>query len=184
MDVRERCILRLSAEDFVKIVPVIKSGDLERSLRFYTEVLDFEPKWPGYEDRQMANGVIDLARDGAELQLSRHAGDGVFGSVNRVFVDDVDERYTTFRARGLNTTQRPESPIHTAPVDQTWGLREFAVADPDGNHLCFCTPVKTGAAQAPSPKPMKIGSRDARVTASRRAPPTGRRMPDRSHPLS
>jgi hypothetical protein len=39
-----------------------------------------------------------------------------------VFVDDVDERYATFRARGLDTTQRPESPIHTAPVDQTWGL--------------------------------------------------------------
>jgi hypothetical protein len=84
----------------------------------------------------MANGVIDLVRDGAELQLSRHSGDGVFGSVNRVFVDDVDERYVTFRTRGLNTTQRPESPIHTAPVDQTWGLREFAVTDPDSNNLC------------------------------------------------
>jgi hypothetical protein len=75
-----------------------------------------------------------------ELQLSSHAGDGVFGSANRVFVDDVDERYLTFRARGLDTTQRPESPIHTAPVDQTWGLREFAVTDPDGNNLCFCMP--------------------------------------------
>jgi len=123
----------------MKIVPVIKSSDLQRSLKFYTEVLDFECKWPGYEDREMANGVIDLVWDGAELQLSHHAGDGVFGSVNRVFVDDVDERYTTFRARGLDTTQRPESPVHTAPVDQTWGLREFAVTDPDGNGLCFCT---------------------------------------------
>jgi hypothetical protein len=90
----------------------------------------------------MANGVIDLIRDGAELQLSRHAGDGVFGSVNRMFVDDVDERYATYRTRGLDTTLRPESPIHTAPVDQTWGLREFAVNDPDGNTLCFCMPIK------------------------------------------
>jgi hypothetical protein len=98
-------------------VPVIKSSDLRRSLRFYTQVLDFARKWPGHEDREMANGVIDLIRDGAELQLSRHSGDGVFGSVNRAFVDDVDERYATFRARGLNTTLRPESPIHTAPVD-------------------------------------------------------------------
>jgi len=126
----------------MKIVPVIKCGDLQRSLHFYTEVLDFERMWPGYEDREMTNGVIDLVRDGAEVQLSRHAGDGVFGSVNRVFVDDVDERYLTFRKRGLDTTLRPESPIHTAPVDQTWGLREFAVTDPDGNNLCFCMPVK------------------------------------------
>ncbi|PYT69223.1 MAG: hypothetical protein DMG41_35720 [Acidobacteria bacterium] len=75
------------------------------------------------------------------LRFARHSGDGVFGSVNRVFVDDVDDRYLTFRARGLNTTQR-ESPIHTAPVDQTLGLREFAVTDPDGNNLCFCTPKR------------------------------------------
>jgi catechol 2,3-dioxygenase-like lactoylglutathione lyase family enzyme len=126
----------------MRIVPVIKSGDLERSLRFYTQVLDFERKWAGYEDREMANGVIDLIRDGAELQLSRHAGDGVFGSVNRVFVEDVDERFVTFRRRGLDTTLRPESPIHTTPVNQTWGLREFSVIDPDGNSLCFCAPVK------------------------------------------
>jgi catechol 2,3-dioxygenase-like lactoylglutathione lyase family enzyme len=127
----------------MKIVPVIKCGDLQRSLHFYTEVLDFERKWPGYEDREMTNGVKHLVRDGAELQLSRHAGDGVFGSVNRVYVDDVDERYLTFRTRGLDTTLRPESPIHTAPVDQTWGLREFAVTDPDGNNLSFCMPVKS-----------------------------------------
>ena len=106
-------------ENAMKIVPVIKSSDLKRSLHFYTEVLDFERKWPGNEDREMANGVIDLVRDGAELQLSRHYGDGVFGSLSRVFVDDVDERYATFRMRGLDTTLRPESPVHTAPVDQT-----------------------------------------------------------------
>jgi len=129
-------------EGVVKIVPVIKSRDLERSVRFYTTILDFERKWPGYAEREMANGMIELIRDGAELQLSGHAGDGVFGSVNRVFVDDVDERYSTFRARGLDTNLGLESPVHTAPVDQTWGLREFAVTDPDGNGLCFCTPVK------------------------------------------
>jgi len=124
----------------MRIVPVIKCRDLLRSFNFYTEVLDFERKLPGSSDHDMAIGVINLVRDGAELQLSRHAGDGVYGSLNRVFVDDVDERYDTFRTRGLVTTHRPDSPIHTAPVDQTWGLREFAVTDPDGNGLCFCMP--------------------------------------------
>jgi catechol 2,3-dioxygenase-like lactoylglutathione lyase family enzyme len=125
----------------MKIVPVIKSRDLRRSVRFYTEVLDFERKWPDCEDVETANGVAHLVRGEAELQISIHAGDGVFGSLNRVFVKDVDERYTTFRARGLDTTLHPESPIHTEPVDQTWGLREFAVTDPDGNGLCFCAPI-------------------------------------------
>ena len=126
----------------MKVVPVIKCSDLEKSLRFYTNVLDFEWRWPEHKDLEMANGVIDLVRDGAEIQLSRHAGDGVFGSVSRVWVDDVDERYATFRARGLNTPTRPESPVHTAPIDQTWGLREFAVTDLDGNTLCFCMPIR------------------------------------------
>jgi hypothetical protein len=98
----------------MNIVPVIKCGDLLRSLHFYTEILDFEHKCPGYEEHEMNLGVIDLVKDGATIQLSRHAGDGAFGSVNRVFVEDVDERYTTFRNRGLDTTQYPESPVHTA----------------------------------------------------------------------
>jgi len=139
---RGSILLARYREISMKIVPVIKSSDLQRSLNFYTEVLDFQLQWPGHKEHHMTNGVIDLVRDGAELQLSRHAGDGVFGSVNRVFVDDVDERYATFRKRGLNTALRPESPIHTAPVDQTWGLREFAVTDPDGNGLCFCMPKR------------------------------------------
>ncbi|MGD0911882.1 MAG: VOC family protein [Terracidiphilus sp.] len=126
----------------MKIVPVIKCRDLARSVEFYTRILDFERKWPDYEALETANGVAHLVRDGAEVQLSRHAGDGVFGSLSRVFVDDVDERYQTFRKRGLDTSLRPESPVHTAPVDQTWGLREFSLADPDGNGLCFCAVVK------------------------------------------
>lgn len=126
----------------MKIVPVIKSSNLEKSVQFYTEVLDFERKWPAYAAQETANGVAHLVKDGSEVQLSHHAGDGVFGSLNRVFVDNVDERYLTFRQRGLDTTKRPESPIHTAPVNQTWGLREFSVTDPDGNRLCFCAPIK------------------------------------------
>ena len=82
------------------------SSDLNRSVRFYTEVLDFERKWLEDAEAKTANGVAGLIKDGAELQLSRHADDGVFGSLQRIHVDDVDERYQTFRSRGLDTTQR------------------------------------------------------------------------------
>ena len=125
----------------MKIVPVIKCSDLDRSLRFYTGVLDFQRKWPGYEELERTNGVINLVRGDAEIQLSRHAGDGCFGSAMRIWVESVDARYTLYRERGLDTTGRPESPVHTAPVDQTWGLREFCVRDPDGNNLCFCQQI-------------------------------------------
>ena len=127
----------------MKIVHVIKCSDLVRSLRFYIDVLGFERKWPQYAEAEEANGVAQLAYGESEIQLSRHAGDGEFGSLNRVYVDDIDERYETFRKRGLDTTRRPESPVHTAPVDQTWGLREFAVEDPDRNGLLFCAPIRS-----------------------------------------
>ena len=125
-----------------RAVPVLKSSDLEHSVRFYTEVLDFERKWPEWKESETENGVAQLVMDGAEVQLSRHAGDGCYGSLVRIFVDDVDERYETFRARGLDTMKKPESPVQTAPINQTWGLREFSLDDPDGNGLLFCGPWK------------------------------------------
>lgn len=39
--------------------------------------------------------------------------------------------------RGLPIPVDGASPVHQAPVDQTWGWREFYVTDPDGNTLRF-----------------------------------------------
>jgi catechol 2,3-dioxygenase-like lactoylglutathione lyase family enzyme len=36
----------------LKIVPVIKSSNLEKSVVFYTEILDFERKWPAHEAQE------------------------------------------------------------------------------------------------------------------------------------
>ena len=110
----------------MRMVPVIKTSDLCRSIRFYTEVLDFTWKWPEDAEAEIANGVADLTMESADLQLSRHAGDGVFGSLQRIFVDDVNERYAKFLSRGLDTTLRPESPIHTSPKNQTWACENSA----------------------------------------------------------
>ena len=41
------------------------------------------------------------------------------------------------RARGLDPSGKPDSPVHQGPLDQTWGTREFYVDDPDGNTLRF-----------------------------------------------
>jgi hypothetical protein len=64
-------LLRHRLGEALKIVPVIKSRDLERSMRFYTKVLDFERKSSDNEDREKATGVAHLIRDEAELLLSR-----------------------------------------------------------------------------------------------------------------
>jgi catechol 2,3-dioxygenase-like lactoylglutathione lyase family enzyme len=120
----------------MKIVPVIKCRELARSIAFYTEVLDFE-----LEDPEDTSPVINVVNGEAVLQLSSMSGDGVFGCAINVEVDEVDERFAGYVARGLDTARHVGSPVHQGPTDQTWGMREFYATDPDGNTLRFRRPI-------------------------------------------
>ena len=121
-------------------VPVFYSSDLKRSLVFYTEVLEFKPRWPQYFDLGMQSGVVDLVCGGAVIELSRHMGKNPTPSSVNVELSsaaEVDELFARYSARGLDQSHRTESPVHLAPLDQTWGTREFYIDDPDGNCLCL-----------------------------------------------
>jgi catechol 2,3-dioxygenase-like lactoylglutathione lyase family enzyme len=117
------------------LIPVVKCSRMAASLGFYTQVLDFEAVgvWPSPDDPAYAV----LMRDGREMHLSSHAGDGVYGQSLVVRVEDVDALFAAVLARGFIPPDRPESPIHTGPTDQTWGTRDFVVDDPDGNRVVF-----------------------------------------------
>jgi hypothetical protein len=82
-------------------------------------------------------GYCILTREGEELHLSTHAGDGQTGGRVVISVTGIDSLFTKFIARGLDTSLKPQSPVHQSPIDQTWGTREFYVDDPDGNTLRF-----------------------------------------------
>jgi len=73
-----------------------------------------------------------LARDGDQLCLPSHGGDGTFGQVIIITTNDVDALCRKFRDRGLQTPGNPNAPegVHEGPIDQTWGTREFYVEDP------------------------------------------------------
>jgi catechol 2,3-dioxygenase-like lactoylglutathione lyase family enzyme len=117
------------------LIPTVKCRSMAEAVAFYTDILDFRlvGTWP--EAGDPAFGV--LTREGAELHLSSHGGDGVFGQAVAVLVKDADALFAAFVARGLDTSARPESPVHHAPLDQSWGTREFYVDDPSGNTLRF-----------------------------------------------
>jgi len=119
----------------MNIVPVIRCSDFERSVAFYTKILDFELI---YGTADFPYGV--LIRGGARLDLSALTGDGVFGSKVLVFVDDVDEIYRKLISRGLDVSGK--SGVHRIPIDQTWGMREFYVDDPDGNTVRFASEIR------------------------------------------
>jgi len=124
----------------MRAVPVLYSSDLTRSLAFYTEVLNFELRYPEHRELALRNGVIDLVCDAAVLQLSIHMGNNPTPSSVNIELDypaEVDDLFALYTARGLDQSHRTESPVHLAPLDQTWGTREVYIADADGNTLCL-----------------------------------------------
>ena len=119
----------------MNIIPIIKCTDMKKALAFYTRVLDFELEgiWP--ENELPAFSI--LKRDGQELHLSSHSGDGVLGTAVAIIVTDIDTVFRKFIKRGLKRSSKKDSPVHQGVVVQTWGTREFYVDDPDGNTIRF-----------------------------------------------
>jgi catechol 2,3-dioxygenase-like lactoylglutathione lyase family enzyme len=127
------------------IIPTLRCRSMQKSLAFYTEVLDFE-RVDGDDSLEDPSFSV-LARDGGHLILSSHRGDGVFGAVVAITTTDIDALFRTLLARGLRTPGNPDAPqhVHEGPIDQTWGTREFYVEDPDGNTLRFTQDKPTSA---------------------------------------
>jgi catechol 2,3-dioxygenase-like lactoylglutathione lyase family enzyme len=119
------------------IIPTVRCRTMKASIAFYTGVLDFTLA-DGDDDEGDPSFRV-LMRNGDQLWLSSHGGDGEFGQCVNVLVDDVDALFREVRARGLVTPGNPDAPqqVHEGPIDQTWGTREFYVEDPDGNTVRF-----------------------------------------------
>ena len=119
----------------MKIVPLFKCRNMKNALDFYTGILNFRLK---YAEASVNDWVIDLINEDAELQLTVLESDNLFGSVINVWVDDVDGLFNKYLERGLDMSNKKNSPVHQGPVDQTWGTREFYITDNDGSTLRFC----------------------------------------------
>jgi catechol 2,3-dioxygenase-like lactoylglutathione lyase family enzyme len=121
----------------VAIIPTIRCSSMKSSLEFYTGVLDFDLV-DGDDDLTDPSFAM-LARDGGQLILSSHRGDGSYGQAVVVTTDDLGALFRKFRDRGLRTPGNPDAPqeVHEGPIDQSWGTRELYVKDPDGNTLRF-----------------------------------------------
>jgi catechol 2,3-dioxygenase-like lactoylglutathione lyase family enzyme len=133
-----RCIIisRRSKKNIImNIIPVVKCKDISASVRFYTELIDFELLYPGDEFPYRI-----LSREGARLDLSSGSGDGVEGSCVIIEVADVDKVFENLIARGLDVSDK--TGVHRRPIDQTWGMREFYVEDLDGNTLRFAQEIE------------------------------------------
>jgi len=120
----------------MKVIPLLRCNDLKEAIAFYTNVLDFTLK---YSDEANNEWAIELINNDAEILLASRDGTPRIAIIVRV--DDVDALFKKYVDRGLIVPNNPDSPVHNGPIDQTWGMREFYVNDPDGNTLRFSTPI-------------------------------------------
>ena len=109
--------------------PSFTVNDLDRSLRFYTEVLGFivGERWT---DGGVLRGVmlkagacgLRLSQDDWAKGRDRKKGEGM-----RIWCEtaqDIDALAARIKAAGGRLTEEPK--------DQPWGARSLSVADPDG----------------------------------------------------
>ena len=124
----------------MSIEPWLNCRDIQASIAFYTNVLDFDLRVaPHPEPENFDSRYAMLARDGDVLHLDSHGREnGVFGTQIYVRVSDVDELCSKFVHNGLELSI-PDG--GTTPVNQTWGMREFGFRDPDGNRITFGQPI-------------------------------------------
>ena len=125
-----------------RVVPILRVSDMTSSLEFYsrlgfTTVFRYAagPNGPWY---------AEVSLDGASLHLSTFGGDSARGAAVYFYVPDVDALFQRFIDRGLKTPGKPDSPVEDGPIDQSWGMREFYVRDPDANALRFGSPLAEG----------------------------------------
>jgi uncharacterized glyoxalase superfamily protein PhnB len=115
-------------------VPVLHITNANAAEDFYCRGLGFQISWEATaSDESRDPTYLQVQRDEAILHLSSNAGDAVVGGVAYIPVPDVDALYVEFSSRGVE--------IHLPPIDQTWGMREMYVRDPDGNTLRFGAPT-------------------------------------------
>ena len=107
--------------------PVFVVRDVVRSVAYYRDALGFETEFlcgdpTFYAGVERGNVLIHLQ---AADESKRAPGQGAMN----VFVSDVDARYEELKGRGAQ--------LLNAPKDYAYGMRDFNVADLDGNELCF-----------------------------------------------
>lgn len=121
------------------IEPFIKCSDIPTSLAFYTQVLDFNVQVaPDPDKNAFMSKYALLRRDDSFVHLSSHEGDGVFGNVIYVRVNNIEKLYKKFVSQGINNEEPDDFPaVIMKLTEQSWGMKEFSIRDPDGNKITF-----------------------------------------------
>ena len=117
----------------------IKCRDIQSSLLFYTQTLDFSIHVKPHPDETAFESKYALLRRGKSfVHLSAHEGDGVFGNLIYIRVEEIEKLYQALLGRGINVDSPDTYPGVTIKLtEQSWGMKEFSIRDPDGNKITY-----------------------------------------------
>ena len=128
-----------SALTLTDVAPGITANDLEKSLAFYRDVVGFavEERWE--KDGKLAGVslragkvVFMIGQDDWQKGRDRKKGEGF-----RLYFEtsqDIDAIAKRIESAGGRLDQQPK--------DQSWGMRDFSMTDPDGFKLTIGKPLK------------------------------------------
>ena len=120
--------------------PVLRVLKIERSLDFY-RAIGFSQQWIYKPDPTLEDpAYCTIEKDGCEVHLSSHSGDGAYGCAVFIACEDVDAIYDTIKETLGDSVGLP-------PTDQTWNQREFYLTDPDNHSIRFCGPIPNKGAK-------------------------------------
>jgi len=125
------------------IAPVLVVSDVEASVRYYCERLDFQIIGTFGSPMEMAF----VGSHGIQLMLQHAEGKPIPGSNSKYKSVAWDALLWVDDARALHTQMaNAGASIRTAPYETFYGHIEFEAVDPDGYVLCFSQGPARGAA--------------------------------------
>src|SRR5262245_55286493 len=127
---------------FKKLTPNLLVANVERSLAFYEDVLGFErgmsvPDQSPFVFASVTGGAVEIFFNDAATAIKEYPGFGgkQLGATGTMFIEieGVDALHDRLKAANV--------PIVMPLVTQFYGMREFAIEDPDGYVITFAQRV-------------------------------------------
>ncbi len=109
-------------------------SDLPRSVAYYRDLLQMEPTQRGnLATFQFGETQFLMHAESENLRVPSGTKRGQ-GVALHFKVSDIDAHFERLKKMGI--------PIAEEPKDQPYGMREFAMRDPDGYEIEFVQPIK------------------------------------------
>jgi catechol 2,3-dioxygenase-like lactoylglutathione lyase family enzyme len=114
---------------FTSAMPTLPVLSVESAIAFYTAALGFSLTF------RNGSSFAIVARDSIELGLTTVEASGVSAGRGRCYLKltGIEALYSDYLAKGVSI-------LHELR-EESYGMKEFMIADPDGNQINFGEPV-------------------------------------------